>query len=59
MTGVELAYAVQAILPDARALIVSGFAEVESLDPSLNRLAKPFVQSDLATALAQLRSAPP
>jgi PAS domain S-box-containing protein len=52
MTGVELAHAIQAIVPDARALIISGFAEVESLDPSLNRLAKPFVQSDLATALA-------
>jgi PAS domain S-box-containing protein len=57
MTGVELAHAVQAILPDARALIISGFAEVESLDASLNRLAKPFVQSDLACALAELRGA--
>jgi PAS domain S-box-containing protein len=55
MTGVELAYAVQAILPDARALIISGFAEVESLDASLHRLSKPFVQSDLATALAGAR----
>jgi len=55
MTGVELAYAVQAILPDARALIISGFAEVESLDASLQRLAKPFLQSDLATALADAR----
>jgi CheY-like chemotaxis protein len=52
MTGVELAHAVQAICPTARALIISGFAEVESLDASLNRLAKPFVQNDLATALA-------
>jgi CheY-like chemotaxis protein/anti-sigma regulatory factor (Ser/Thr protein kinase) len=59
MTGVELAYAVQAILPDTRALIISGFAEVESLDASLNRLAKPFVQSDLACALAELRGARP
>jgi CheY-like chemotaxis protein/anti-sigma regulatory factor (Ser/Thr protein kinase) len=55
MTGVELAHAVQAILPEARALIISGFAEVECLDTSLNRLAKPFVQSDLATALAGVR----
>ncbi len=56
MTGVELAYEVQAMLPNARALIISGFAEVESLDASLQRLAKPFVQSDLANALVQLRS---
>jgi PAS domain S-box-containing protein len=58
MTGVELAYAVQAIRPDARALIISGFAEVESLDASLPRLAKPFVQSDLVAALEELRSEP-
>jgi PAS domain S-box-containing protein len=56
MTGVELAYAVQGLLPSARALIISGFAEVESLDASLNRLAKPFIQRDLADALAQLCS---
>ncbi len=55
MTGVELAYAVHALLPGARALIISGFAEVESLDASLHRLAKPFVQSDLARALASVR----
>jgi PAS domain S-box-containing protein len=55
MTGVELAHAVRTILPDACALIISGFAEVESLDASLSRLAKPFLQSDLATALARAR----
>jgi PAS domain S-box-containing protein len=54
MTGVELAYAVQAICPNARALIISGFAEVESLDLSIPRLAKPFLQSDLASALASV-----
>jgi PAS domain S-box-containing protein len=57
MTGVELAYAVQAILPHVRVLVISGFAEVESLDASLHRLAKPFLQSDLAAALAEIRSA--
>ncbi len=56
MTGVELATAVQARRPDVRALIISGFAEVETLDPALPRLAKPFVQSDLATAVARLRA---
>jgi PAS domain S-box-containing protein len=59
MTGVELAYAVQARRPAARALIISGFAEVETLDAALPRLAKPFVQSDLASALAQMRSSAP
>jgi PAS domain S-box-containing protein len=55
MTGVELARAVKALLPAARALIVSGFADVENLDPSLHRLSKPFVQKDLANALADLQ----
>jgi CheY-like chemotaxis protein len=58
MTGVELVYAMQARCPHARALIISGFAEVESLDPALARLAKPFLQSDLSTALADLRASP-
>jgi CheY-like chemotaxis protein/anti-sigma regulatory factor (Ser/Thr protein kinase) len=57
MTGVELAKAVKAVLPSARTLIVSGFAEVENLDPSLHRLSKPFVQKDLAAALAELKCA--
>jgi PAS domain S-box-containing protein len=59
MSGVELAYAVQARLPEARALIISGFAEVETLDAALPRLAKPFLQSDLAAALAEIRCARP
>jgi PAS domain S-box-containing protein len=54
MTGVELAHAVTSILPNVRPLIISGYAEVETLDPSLCRLAKPFVLGDLARALVQL-----
>jgi PAS domain S-box-containing protein len=54
MTGEQLAFAIHAIAPQTRALIISGFAEVESLDASLHRLAKPFKQSDLASALAEL-----
>jgi signal transduction histidine kinase/CheY-like chemotaxis protein len=59
MTGVELAHAVRARRPQTYTLIISGFAEVESLDATLPRLAKPFVQSDLAKALADIRSASP
>jgi CheY-like chemotaxis protein len=51
MTGVELATAVRARAPDVKILIVSGFAEAEGIDPSLPRLTKPFVQSDLARHL--------
>jgi nitrogen-specific signal transduction histidine kinase len=53
MTGVELAYAVQERRPFARALIISAFANVETLDPAFPRLAKPFVQSELATILGK------
>jgi PAS domain S-box-containing protein len=54
MTGVELAYAVRARHPATKILIVSGFAEVEGIDPALPRLTKPFVQSELAFAMAGL-----
>jgi PAS domain S-box-containing protein len=54
MTGVELAHAVSARLPGTKILIVSGYAEGDGLDPSWPRLIKPFVQSDLATAVAGL-----
>jgi PAS domain S-box-containing protein len=53
MTGVELALAVRSRWPAIKLLVVSGFAEVEGLDPSLPRLTKPFVQSELAAALAR------
>jgi CheY-like chemotaxis protein len=54
LTGVELARAARARLPATKILIVSGFAETEGLDPALPRLTKPFVQSELAAALAEL-----
>jgi CheY-like chemotaxis protein len=55
MTGVELAYAVKARGAETQILIVSGFAEVEGIDPSLPRLTKPFAQRDLAQAIAKLQ----
>jgi nitrogen-specific signal transduction histidine kinase/CheY-like chemotaxis protein len=58
MTGVELARAVKARAPDTKILIVSGFAEVDGIDPALPRLTKPFVQSDLAEAITALRVHP-
>ncbi len=51
MTGAELARAVRARWPAVKLLLVSGFAEVDGLDPMLPRLSKPFVQSELAAAL--------
>ncbi len=54
MTGVALAHTAKIRLPALKVLIVSGFAEGDGIDPSLPRLTKPFVQSDLAAALAAL-----
>jgi CheY-like chemotaxis protein len=57
MTGNDLAFAVLARWPDMRILIVSGYAKPEGIHPSLQRLSKPFVQSELAKAIAATRAA--
>jgi signal transduction histidine kinase/CheY-like chemotaxis protein len=54
MTGIDLARAVQARAPATPVLIISGYADIEGVDPELPRLAKPFANSDLATALAAI-----
>jgi CheY-like chemotaxis protein len=56
MSGVELAALVGARHPITKILIISGFAELAGIDPSLPRLTKPFLQSDLAAAIAELQS---
>jgi PAS domain S-box-containing protein len=53
MTGVDLVRALRRRRPAAPALIVSGFAETDSIAPDLLRLAKPFRQADLAATLAK------
>jgi signal transduction histidine kinase/CheY-like chemotaxis protein len=54
MTGVQLARLIRERRPAIKILIVSGFAEVDGIDPSLPRLTKPFLQSDLVAAMAEL-----
>jgi PAS domain S-box-containing protein len=54
MTGVQLARLVRERRPTTKTLIVSGFADVEGIDPSFPRLTKPFLQSELEAALANL-----
>ncbi len=54
MTGVELARAVKAVHPSVKILIISGFAEAEGIDPCFARLHKPFIQSELISALSAL-----
>jgi len=56
MTGGELAHAVRARRPETKILIVWGYAEGDGLDQSLPCLTKPFLQSDLASAVAGLGS---
>ena len=57
MTGVQLARLVRKRWPNIKTLIVSGFADVDGIDPSFPRLTKPFMQSELETALAKLHPA--
>ncbi len=52
MTGTELARRLRADRPDLGVLIVSGYADVETLSPDLAHLSKPFREADLAAALA-------
>ena len=54
MTGAELAREVRRRSPGTKVLLVSGYAELESVSPDMPRLAKPFRQQELATSLAQL-----
>lgn len=54
MSGSELARRVRAARPELPILIVSGYAEVDGIAPDLPRLPKPFRNSELAEAVAQL-----
>jgi YesN/AraC family two-component response regulator len=53
MTGADLAREVHGRRPQARILLVSGYAEVEGVAAELPRLAKPFRQADLAAKLSE------
>ncbi len=55
MTGVDLIRAVHARRPGVLALVVSGYAEADALDPALPRLTKPFRAAELAASLERLR----
>lgn len=57
LTGTELAHRLAERLPGTKALIISGYAEVEGIAPNIPRLAKPFREEDLARALKELQAA--
>ncbi|WP_414705488.1 GAF domain-containing protein [Pseudomonas sp.] len=54
INGTELARAVRKSRPGTEILLVSGYAELEGLDPDLPRLAKPFRKKELAASLSLL-----
>ncbi|MEG8038855.1 PAS domain S-box protein [Sphingomonas sp. LR60] len=54
MTGAQLIKALKEIRPDLPALIVSGYAEAEGIDPAVPRITKPFRSSELADALTEV-----
>lgn len=56
LSGIELAREVRRQLPDADVLVVSGYAEVGSVESDLPLLAKPYRGADLALKLADLKS---
>ncbi|OLP52707.1 hypothetical protein BJF92_14995 [Rhizobium rhizosphaerae] len=58
MTGLELASAARAARPDLPILIATGYGDLPALMPSMARLGKPFLQADLARAIAGLLPAP-
>ena len=55
MTGADLAYALREKRPGTPVLLVSGYADADTVAPDLPRLAKPFLQSDLAASIASIR----
>jgi PAS domain S-box-containing protein len=54
MNGTELARLVRSREQSMPILLVSGYAEMEGVDPSLPRLIKPFRRDELARSLANL-----
>lgn len=54
MTGAQLIEALKVIQPSLPALIVSGYAEAEAIDPAVPRMTKPFRSSELAQTLSEI-----
>ncbi|WIJ25089.1 PAS domain S-box protein [Devosia sp. RR2S18] len=55
-TGAQLIQELKPERPKLSVLIISGYAEVEGMDPEIPRLTKPFRTTDLETILATLMS---
>lgn len=59
ISGTDLARVVRESRPGTAILLVSGYAELEGIDPDLPRLAKPFRRGELALALSEVAAGPP
>jgi CheY-like chemotaxis protein len=60
MTGIQLAVVIRQERPALPILLATGFAELSpEAETSLPRLAKPFMQHDLARAIARIAAEPP
>jgi signal transduction histidine kinase len=57
MSGADLVRRLRQTYPELRALIISGYAEVDAIAPDVPRLMKPFRHEDLASSLAALGAA--
>jgi CheY-like chemotaxis protein len=55
MSGIDLAQHVRRQRPGTPVLIISGYADVETMAPELPRLTKPFRQADLIARMAELK----
>ncbi|MEJ8631243.1 ATP-binding protein [Sphingomonas sp. I4] len=53
LSGTELARLVTARRPGVSVLLVSGYAEMDGVEPTMARLTKPFRKADLAACLAR------
>lgn len=54
MSGTELARELRRRRPATPALLISGYAETDGVDPGMPRLVKPFRKDELAASLAHL-----
>ncbi|WP_340314070.1 PAS domain-containing protein [Rhizorhabdus argentea] len=54
MSGAELARSIRRHWPELPVLIVSGYADAETLAPDMPRLTKPFRETELMKAIAEL-----
>jgi PAS domain S-box-containing protein len=58
MNGTDFVRLVRSEQPGVQVLIVSGYAEIDGVEPDLPRLTKPFLKDELAEVVSLLASAP-